>query len=187
MELRRLRLSDGPAWQRARRAAEQRLAGSFDQAGLSFSRSTSLTAFADTWWSNRHEVRAGRYVPFVAIRDHGDVVGELAFVIDPRTGVAEASLWADQSLSPGATTWIAAAGLLRMLALPQGVVGILAPVAVDNPGPARLLQQFGFEHRGLARQLRRHHGQVVDHDVWWLEPDERHLARLGAMVAAQLA
>jgi hypothetical protein len=167
--LRPARLGDGPAWRRARLDDEQRLRPTLGDPGRSWDQDSSLTAWAEHVLRQRRAVRAGTLTAHLALTGRGEVLGELSFLLEARSGAGECSLWTTRSMPSAATLWAAATTTLGVLDGPTHVPWMVAPVAVGNPAPSRLLTALGYEPAGTSRQLRRYAGRPTDHVVWRLE------------------
>lgn len=142
-----------------------------------FGESSPIT-WVEHFIEQRRAVRAGLRVPFLATWVDGRVIGEVNFHLDPTTGSAEISLWFARGTSRDVTTWIAASSLFRLYQLPARVPRVMAPIAVGNPGPRRLLAHWGFTERAVSRELRPFDGKRVDHDIWWSDRQSDQLADL---------
>ena len=86
--------------------------------------------------------------------------------------------------TPGQTTWIIVSAALWLLERRPAIPWIVAPVAVGNPGPARMLTASGFEQAAVARQLRVYAGVPTDHDIWRLENTPTVRERLRVLASA---
>jgi RimJ/RimL family protein N-acetyltransferase len=171
--LRPPRLTDGPEWRRVRIADESRLRAAFREGDASWAEQSSSTAWADRLLMLRGGARAGSIVPFVFATTDDHLLGECVFSIDPRSGLAELSLWTARAVPHSVSTAATALGVLRMFEHPPAVPWMVAPVASSNPGPARLLAEAGFEPGATARRLRLYDGVPTDHVIWRLENTER--------------
>lgn len=167
--LRPPRLTDGPAWRATCLDEQDRLEQSFGEPGRSWDDTVSLTSWAHRVVSQRAAARAGRLVPYVVADQDGTILGEIAFAMDPRTGVAELSLWLSKRTPKTVRSWTFAMSLVRIFSLPHRIDRIVAPVATTNPGPVPMFQLLGFTRQGTARQLRHHGTGPADHDIWWLD------------------
>lgn len=161
-------LLDGPAWRRTCLHDADRLKPSFGSPDVDWNESVTLTAWADKVTTQRAAARAGRLIPLVLTSNTGNVLGEISFAIDPRSGVAELSIWMSGTAPAAARAWAWRTSLDFVLALPGTVRGVVAPVAVTNVRPVRMLTELGFNRRATAKQLRPSDGIPTDHDVWWL-------------------
>ncbi|MBP2391681.1 GNAT family N-acetyltransferase [Aeromicrobium fastidiosum] len=166
--LRPPQLLDGPGWRHTCLREADRLKPSIGAADVDWEKSVSLTSWADKVTAQRAAARAGRLVPLVLANGGGDVLGEISFAVDPRTGVAELSIWLSANTSAPARAWAWRTALTRVVGLPAAVRGVVAPVAVTNTGPGRMLTELGFTRRATTRQLRPYDGVPTDHDIWWL-------------------
>lgn len=178
------RLSDGPAWREACERDAHLLRDSFVTPGLTWEQSISLTAWADRVAQQRSAVDAGSLVAYVVAYDDGRVAGEISFAIDARTAAAEVSLWVARDTPKQVRTWMIGMALLRIFSLPRPVRRVVAPVAVMNPGPVRLFELLGFSKEATARELRLYGDEIVDHDIWWLNPGDELLTRFGRVLAS---
>lgn len=167
--LRAPRVTDGPSWRRARLLDEARLRPSLARGLDSWDRESSLTAWVERVRDLRAGARDGSVVPYVLATVPGDVLGEITFAIDARSGLAELSLWTTRSVPHAVTTWSTATAVLSVLEHPYAVPWVVAPVAVGNPGPSGLLGRAGFEPSGTARLLRPYDGEPADHAILRLE------------------
>ncbi|WP_157432485.1 GNAT family N-acetyltransferase [Aeromicrobium sp. Root472D3] len=181
--LRAPRLTDGPSWRRARLLDEARLRPSLSQGLDTWDRESSLTAWVERVRDLRAGARDGTVVPHVLARASGDVLGEITFAIDARSGLAELSLWTARSVPHAVTTWSTATAVLGVLERPHVVPWVVAPVAVGNPGPSGLLARAGFEPSGTARLLRPYDGAPADHVVWRLANTAATRDHLHAQIA----
>ncbi len=180
--LRPPRISDGPSWRRTRLLDEARLRPSIGHGDESWDAQSSLTAWVERVRHLRAGARDGSTVPFVLATTAGDVLGEIAFTIDARSGLAELSIWTARSVPHDATTWALARGVLNVLEGLRGVPWVVAPVSVTNPGPSGLLARGGFEPSGTAQQLRPYDGVPTDHVIWRLENTSAVRAHLHAQI-----
>lgn len=179
-------LLDGPAWRQTCLHDADRLKASFGSPDDDWDEAVSLTAWADKVTTQRAAARAGRLIPLILANGSGDVLGEISFAIDPRTGVAELSIWLSSTAPAAARVWAWRTSVDFVLALPNAVRGVVAPVAVTNPGPVRTLTQLGFICRATARQLRPFDDIRTDHDIWWL-PRTSHDETRSASLPLQLS
>ena len=175
------RWTDGPSWCATQRQDEERFSPALGSHDRSWAESTSMTAWVEHLTHLRAQARQGLAAPFIAVIEGEGVVGEVNYFIDPTTAAAEISLWMRRGLPTDVVQMITAGTLARMLALPAGIRRIIAPIAVDNPHPRRLLADCGFTPAGHARELREFRGTVVDHDIWWLDRNPDQLAMLHRM------
>lgn len=178
------RLSDGPAWRATCLREEERLNDVFGSPDQSWSRSVSLTTWADRVGHQRRATRAGLLVPYVVSYGDGRVTGEISFAIDPRTATAEVSLWIARETPKPLRTWMIGMSLLRIFSLPQAIHRVVAPVAVDNPGPQRVFELLGFTKEATSRELRLHGGHRADHDIWWLDRSSDLITDFGRVLAS---
>lgn len=165
--LRPPQLLDGPSWRHTCLREADRLQPSIGSADVDWDASVSLTSWADKVAAQRAAARAGRLVPLVLVNGGGDVLGEISFAIDPRTGVAELSIWLSANTSAPARAWAWRTALTHVVGLPATIHGVVAPVAVTNLAPGRMLTELGFTRRATARQLRPYDDVPTDHDIWW--------------------
>lgn len=167
--MRRARLSDGPAWRRARLLNESRLRPAMSDGHDGWDRQSSLTAWADHLREQRAATRTGAMVPYLLATTDDEVLGECTFSFDERSGLAELSLWSIGAASHALARWATATGILQLFEDPDPVPWVVGPVAVTNRGPAGLLAVAGFESVGVARQLRVYDGAPTDHEMWRME------------------
>lgn len=183
--LRPPRVLDGPAWRDTCLREEDRLAHVLRSPDRSWAESLSTAAWVERVQAQRAATRAGLLIPYVAVLDDGRVVGEISFAIDPRTGVAEASLWVSRDVPRGARAWLIGMSIMRVLSLPDPIARIIAPVACSNPGPAALFAQLGFTRAVHSEQLRWYDDRWADHNVWWLDTGPDVLTHLGRVLTAR--
>ena len=169
VSLRPPRWSDGPSWCATRRVDEQRFRAALGSTDKSWKDSSSLVAWIEHLSDLRSRARRGLAVPFTAVGAGGDVIGEVNYYIDSATASGEISLWMQRGTPREVVQWITASTLFRVVALPSRVRRLTAPIARGNPGPRRLLAHYGFAPAAVARELREFGGEVVDHDIWWLD------------------
>lgn len=174
--LRRARISDGPPWRAARLRDADRLRPAFGD-------DVSLTAWVEHVLEDREATGQGVLEPLLAVDDEGNVLGECTFSLDRRSGLAECSMWAVSATTPVQTTWIIVSAALWLLERRPTIPWIVAPVAVGNPGPARMLTASGFERAAVARELRAYDGVPTDHDIWRLENTPAVRERLRVLAA----
>lgn len=174
--LRRARISDGPPWRAARLRDAHRLRAAFGD-------DVSLTDWVDHVLADRRQTRQGSLEPLLAVDGRNRVVGECSFAIDGRSGLAECSMWTVSQTTHVQTTWVIVSAALWLLERRPTIPWIVAPVAVGNPGPARMLTASGFERAAVARQLRVYDGVPTDHDIWRLENTPAVRERLRVLAA----
>lgn len=176
--------SDGPSWRDTCRRESDRLAHVLGDVDEGWEASTSLVAWAERLRNQRTASRQGLAISTVVAFGDGQIAGEVSFAVDPRTSVVEASIWLSETLPNDARAWVVAMCLIRVCSLPDPIAGIVAPVAISNPGPGPLFTAIGFERTGRCRQLRRYDGAWTDHDIWWLDSRQSILGRVGQLLAA---
>jgi hypothetical protein len=172
------RISDGPAWRTTRLRDEKRLRAAFGHPDRPWDEDCSLIAWTEHVMGQRRAIRAGELQAFLALTTDGQVLGEFSFLIEPRSGAAECSMWTTRALPSEVTRWISAESTLRVLEQPRHVPWVIAPVAAVNPAPGTLLRLAGYEPISTSRLLRPYAGVPTDHVIWRLEntPEiRRHL------------
>lgn len=167
LELRTPRLSDGPAWSRARLANRQWLERAFPAWGDDWAAEQSETAWAERWWPLRRAALAGRAMPFVLLLD-GHLIGEIGVdAVDGLSNSGEASVWMVRD--HGSADVMHAASLLLIaysFTAPRPIDRLISPVATA----ARNGRSAGLSAVGLrieATITRKVAGRgMVEHDIW---------------------
>ena len=180
VRLRPLQRQDAASWGVAMRANYARMSPWWSLDPEAVDRSTDRLAFAAHFaeWERRRRASAGICLAFLGLE--GEVVGEVqVWHVRPGGRTCEIGLWLAPGQAPGVTR--GAGGCLghlmdRMLGeLQFGRVD--APVATSNTLPRSFLEVGGFELDATVPRWRELHGELVDYDLFGLNPERWEQAR----------
>ncbi|MCP3801118.1 GNAT family N-acetyltransferase [Allokutzneria sp. A3M-2-11 16] len=174
---RRLRLrpplpEDAADWSRIVRADQAELEPWWQTSDRSWAERTTEACWREQGWSLRRNARRGTVLPLV-IEVDGRFGGEMILHrVDHSHGTAELGAWvASEHRGSGV-----AAQALRMMVRhafgPVGLRRIVAPVGVGNRPAAFVLARNGFRKEGLLRRHMDVGGELRDHQLWSLLPED---------------
>lgn len=180
------RFADFERWRATRIDHSRFLAPAFGEAGRTWAELNTPAAWIEKYVTDRRLSRRGLSFPHLLFESsHIDaagprVAGEVNISrVDGLSQAGELSVWCTPSVHQSEVTgWAGHVVVLEAFTRANPLRWVIAPVAVDNPRPAKGLALAGFEKTARLRRQRDYDGSPTDHDLWVCENTPRNRIRL---------
>ncbi|SNT31002.1 hypothetical protein [Rhodococcoides kyotonense] len=182
------RFADFERWRTTRVTHADFLSPAFGEAGRTWKELNTPAAWIEKYVTDRRLSRRGLSFPHLlvetaqttTVKKNPIVAGEVNISrVDGLSHAGELSVWCTPSVHQSEVTgWAGHVVVLNAFTRTNPLRWVIAPVAVDNPRPAKGLALAGFERTATLRRQRDYAGSPTDHDLWVCENTDRNRIRL---------
>lgn len=170
--LRPPRAGDYASWRDVRLEHARVLAPAFGSSQRRWEQESTPEAWIERIAELRAAARHDTALPAVVVEHVAGgerVIGELGVcAVDPLTRTGEFYAWAVAG-DPVVVPWAASVLVLESFDGPLQLRRVVAPVAVDNPGPSRALRRMGWTLAAERAAYREYDERPATHGIWVLE------------------
>lgn len=164
------RLTDAPAWRRARLRNREAIEPYWVSTGRGWGSQHTDRAWTGHWLAARWGARLGTLLS-VVIEVDGRFAGQCELRVEEHDRRGEAGIWMDAGLAEPGTALVAGRLVLAYAFGPLGLVRVAAPVSVQNERAARFAARLGLVREGTMAGYLTVGGQRRDHDLWAVTVD----------------